>query len=289
MADDTNRDTDRDVHLIVNPERSDVADDVADLADVIEEPDSADALEHAARGAADADVVAAVGGDGTQRTVAEVLARRDASLLVVPAGTVNFLGRLHGIETTADARRALVDGEDRAIDLGRADGEAFLLNASTGYDADVMAAIGDGAKRFGRLGIGLVGAAQLTRARTHGCRVVVDGRELFDGRALTVLVMNVAQRGSTSFELAPGAAPDDGRLHVVVVTGRGALVRSMWTVARGGRPREDDVASGAGGEIDVEWDVEVAAQRDGDPADRGRRFHYDVEPGAVTLRVPRAS
>lgn len=274
------------MRLIVNPERSDAADDVADLAHDIVAPSSASELDAAADRAADADVVAAVGGDGTQRTVAEAIAHRDASLLVVPAGTVNFLGRLHGIRTTTDARRALLEGSDRAVDLGRVNGEPFLLNASTGYDADVIAGVGDRAKRFGRLGYGAVGVARLMRARPHGCLVRVDGVDAFGGDALTVLVMNVAQRGSTSFELAPGAEPDDGRLHVLVFRSRGALVRAVWAIARGRRPDVADVVSGAGSTIDVEWDVEVPSQRDGDPSDPGRRFRYDVDPAAVTLRVP---
>lgn len=274
------------MRLVVNPERADVAEEIADLADAVERPDAPGDLDQAARRAGDADVVGAVGGDGTQRTVAEAIAHRGTSLLVVPAGTVNFLGRIHGIRTVSDARRALLDGEDRQVDLGRADGEPFLLNASTGYDADVIARVDDRAKRFGRLGYLAVGVTQLIRAASRPCRVVVDGTEVFDGDALTVLVMNVAHRGSTGLELAPGAAPDDGRLHVLVVTGRRALLRAAWSFARGNRPPSADVVAADGSAIDVEWDVEVAAQRDGDPSGTGRRFRYEIEPGAITLRVP---
>lgn len=274
-------------HLIVNPDRSDAAAELADLADTAERPAAADGLADAASRAAGADVVAAVGGDGTQRTVAEVLANRDASLVVVPAGTVNMLGRLHGIRTVADARRAIMDGVDQRLDLGRCNGEAFLLNASTGYDAEVIAGVGDRAKRFGRLGYAAVGVARLLRTQSHPCRVTVDGREVFDGDALTVLVMNVAQRGSTWLELAPGAASDDGRLHVLVVTGRTALLRALWSLGRGGRPRDVDAVLADGTTIDVVWDVDVAEQRDGDATGTGRRFRYEIEPGAVTLRVPR--
>lgn len=279
MADET--------RLIVNPERPAPAEALADLVDDVVEPDDAAGLGDAARAMADADVVAAVGGDGTQRTVAAALAHRDASLLVVPAGTVNFLGRLHGIHSAADARRALVDGEDRPIDLGRCDGEPFLLNASTGYDADVIAGVDERAKRFGRLGYLLVGVARLVRAERHRCRVVVDGGERFDGDALTVLVMNVAHRGSTRLVVAPGARADDGRLHVLVLTGRAALVRAVWAFLRHRRPRPADAVAAAGTTIDVAWDAVVRSQRDGDPAASGRTFRYDVDPGAVTLRVPR--
>lgn len=277
------------MHLIVNPDRAGTAEEIADLAAEVEQPGSPEELDAAARQAADADVVGAVGGDGTQRTVAEAVAGGDASLLVVPAGTVNLLGRLHGIGSVADARRALTDGEDRRLDLGRCNGEPFLLNASTGYDADVMAGVGDRAKRFGRLGYVAVGALRLARSQCRPSRVRVDGRQVFEGPALTVLVMNVAFRGSRRLALAPGAAPDDGRLHVLVVTGRSAVLRAVWALVRGGRPRHADVVAADGREIDVEWDTDVTEQRDGDAVGTGRRFHYEVEPGAVRLRVPRSA
>jgi diacylglycerol kinase (ATP) len=279
-----------DLHLVVNPERSDVAEEVTDLATEVERPATADGLEASAReAAADAavDVVGAVGGDGTQRTVAEALSGTGTPLLVVPAGTVNLLGRIHGIRSVGDARRALTDGEDRRLDLGRCDGEPFLLNASTGYDAEVIAGVDDRAKRFGRLGYAAVGVRRLIGAEARRCRVTVDDEPAFDDLALTVLVMNVAARGSERFELAPGAAPDDGRLHVVIIRSRRALARAGWARIRGRTPREEDLVVVAGTRIDVEWDVDVASQRDGDPAGTGRRFHYEVEPGAVVLRVPR--
>jgi diacylglycerol kinase (ATP) len=275
------------MHLIVNPERSDEAAEIADLAHTVDEPDTPADLDDAAQRAADADLVAAVGGDGTQRTVAEAVSHGEASLVIVPAGTVNLLGRIHGIRTVADARRAITDGEDQRLDLGRCNGEPFLLNASTGYDADVIAAVDDRAKRFGRLGYTAVGVRRLAGAERRPCRVTVDGQAVYDGDALTVLVMNVAARGSTRFELAPGAAPDDGRLHVVIVRRRRALARAGWCLLRGRTPSPADVQYAEGTAIDVEWDVDVAAQRDGDPSGTGRRFRYEIEPGAVTVRVPR--
>lgn len=275
------------LHMIVNPDRDGTAQEIEDVADEVERPGAPDELADAAERAADAEVVAAVGGDGTQRTVAEVLTGHDASLLVVPAGTVNLLARLHGIESVDDARRALDHGEDRQLDLGRCNGEAFVLNASTGYDAEVMAALDDRIKRFGQAGIGVLGAVQLVRARTGSCRVRVDDRDVFDGAALTVLVMNVAYRGSTTRKLVPDAAADDGRLHVLVFTDRRSIVRTIWSLARRTGGPVDGVVTASGTRIDVGWDRDVASQRDGDAEEgTGRRFRYEVEPGAVTLRVP---
>ena len=62
---------------VVNPERTDAADELVDRVEVdTDQPDDASEIEERAADAAadpDVDVVAAVGGDGTQRTVAEAL------------------------------------------------------------------------------------------------------------------------------------------------------------------------------------------------------------------------
>ena len=298
---------DRHVRVVVNPHRADDVEDllaathgtsgtsetmdqstVADRIEVVR-PDEADELTAvAARGIDDgADTVAAVGGDGTQRGVADAVAHTDAALAVVPAGTVNLLGRVLGVDTIDDAVAAIGSGRTRAIDLGHCNGEPFLLNASSGYDADVIDHVGDRAKRLGRLGYLAVGLARLVAPQTGHVRVSVDGRPCYRGAALSVLVMNVGNRGSTRFRIAPDAEPDDGRLDVVVLTGRRrSLLRAGWAIARGATPRADDVVSGQGARIEVEWRDETTAQRDGDADGRGTRFVYDADPGAVRVRVP---
>lgn len=280
-----------DVRVVVNPERTDLADDLSGALGEAEfvRPDTASGLPGAAADAvADgADVVAAVGGDGTQRTVADAVAHSDASLAIVPGGTVNLLGRVLGVTSTHDATAAIESGDTRIIDVGRCNGETFLLNASTGYDADVIHHVGDRAKRFGRLGYFAVGLARLAAPQLHAVRVMVDGEVIHEGDALSVLVMNVGYRGSTRFRVAADAEPDDGRLDVLVLAGRRrAMLRAAWAVARGGRPDRDDVPAGQGRHIDVRWGCDVASQRDGDADGVGRSFVYEVDPAAVSVRVP---
>lgn len=278
-----------DHRAIVNPERTDAADELTQHVDVtVERPASADGLASAAEQAVDAgaDVVAAVGGDGTQRTVAEAVAHTDTELAVVPGGTVNLLGRVLGIESIEDAAAAIERGEARPLDLARCDDRAFVLNSSTGLDAEVIAHTGDRAKRFGRVGYTAVGLREVARARTGRCTVVVDGETVFDDEALTVLVLNVGERGSANFTLAPGATPDDGLLDVVVVRGsRRALIRAGIARVRGRTPRDADAVMARGSRIEVRWDREVAVQCDGDAFGHRSAVTYTVEPSAVAVRA----
>jgi YegS/Rv2252/BmrU family lipid kinase len=278
---------------IVNPERTDAADELTERADVsLDRPDAADEIAVAAQRAVDdgIEIVAAVGGDGTQRTVAESVAHTDSQLAVVPGGTVNLLGRVLGIETIADAAEAIERGEARALDLARCDGQAFLLNSSSGYDAEVIAHTGDRAKRFGRLGYTAVGLRELIRGRTDRCTVTVDAEEIFADEALTVLVLNVGQRGSADFKIAPDAEPDDGLLDVVIIrASRRSLLRTGVARARKRLPAPHDAVFAQGREIEVAWDDDVAVQCDGDATDRRRTIRYTIEPAAVAVRVPSSS
>ncbi len=123
----------------------------------------------AARGSAldGADLVVAVGGDGTVRGCAEGVASTGVPLGIVPHGTANLLARTLGIpghpraalDVALDQRRPT---DDRLIDLAIADREPFTAMAGMGLDAAVVA----GTKlkhQFGWLAYAMSGAAHLAR------------------------------------------------------------------------------------------------------------------------------
>jgi len=92
----------------------------------------------------EADLVVAVGGDGTVRGCAEGVASTGVPLGIVPHGTANLLARTLGIpghpraalDVALDQRRPT---DDRLIDLAIADREPFTAMAGMGLDAAVVA------------------------------------------------------------------------------------------------------------------------------------------------------
>jgi diacylglycerol kinase (ATP) len=282
------------IAVVVNPERNEV---LASLVEALGDPpslrviepehpeDLADAMR---RAAASADVVAAVGGDGTQRTAVEELKGTPASLAVVPAGTANLLARVLGVEDVDAAASAIVGGARRTLDTGEVDGDTFILNASSGYDASVMRRVDDSAKRWGRFGYFVTGLRTLLGHRPVPVDVVVDGASFFEGRAMTVMVTNVGQRGSAEFTVAPDSAPDDGMLDVVVqrCDDVPTMARTLWALWRGREPRAADIVVGHGRSIDVRWARPVEAQRDGDATGSVTESHHRVDAGSVTVCVP---
>jgi diacylglycerol kinase (ATP) len=193
-----------------------------------------------------------------------------------------------GIESIDDAASAIRSGHRRTLDTGLVDDETFVLNASTGYDAAVMQRVDDSAKRWGRLGYFVTGLRTLSTQRPAHVRVSVDGDVFYEGRAMTVMVTNVGERGSAEFTVAPGSAPDDGQLDVVVQRSdtAPAMLRMIWALQRGRHPRAEDLLVAHGRSIDVRWAAPVPAQCDGDATGRLVEALHRVDPGSLTVCVP---
>jgi diacylglycerol kinase (ATP) len=280
--------------VVVNPERRELLASLLEAlgdqpcVEVVEPDEPEDLADALHRAATSADIVAAVGGDGTQRTAVDALKGTSASLAVVPAGTANLFARVLGIDGVDAAASAMVGGARRTLDTGVVDGDTFILNASSGFDASVMRRVDDSAKRWGRLGYFVTGLRTLSGHRPRVVEISVDGDVFFEGRAMTVMVTNVGQRGSEALTVAPDSSPDDGLLDVVVqrCDSVATMARTIWTLWRGRNPRSQDLLVGHGRTVDVRWAEQVEAQRDGDATGPVTESHHRVDASSVTVCVP---
>jgi diacylglycerol kinase family enzyme len=233
------------------------------------------------------DTVVAVGGDGTQRAAAAAVAGTDTTLVPVPAGTVNLLARLLGIGDPAEAVEAAEHGERRPIDVGVADGEVFVLNATTGADAHAIARTSRRVKeRFGALAFAVNGLRSMM-STPHHVRVVADGRTIHHGWATAVIVLTNGRRARPGLVLEPAAEFADGLLHVQVVQirGIGDLGRLVTGVLRR-RPDSRVVGRVACREVTISSALPFAVQLDGDARPERRQFTCRVEAGALVVAVP---
>ena len=98
--------------------------------------DLAQAVEHAAAGAADVVVIA--GGDGTVSYAAPILRKHGKILAIVPLGTYNLLARDLEIPLeTEDAIATLASGVVREIDVATVNGHMFLCQSGFGLFSGV--------------------------------------------------------------------------------------------------------------------------------------------------------
>lgn len=240
-----------------------------------------------------ADVVMACGGDGTVRSVAEVLAGTGIAMALLPTGTGNLLARTLGspMELLPAVRIALT-GDDRKVDVGwvRVDGaeeeRAFLVMAGTGFDATIMAATPEALKvRVGTLAYVISGLRAMRGRRTRVSLTLDDGPPL-RRRTRTVLVGNSGTLLG-GLVLMPAATVDDGLLDVVNIAPKGlagwvaVLVRVLSRRRRGHQRVEHWQARS----IVIAADVPQPSQIDGDPIGDTTELRVRVEQGALVVRV----
>lgn len=86
-----------------------------------------------------ADLLIAVGGDGTLNLAVNAVAYTDTVLGVVPAGSGNDFARIWVAGLSADdVIKTALHGETIQIDLGQANERYFLNNAGVGFDAELI-------------------------------------------------------------------------------------------------------------------------------------------------------
>jgi diacylglycerol kinase (ATP) len=241
---------------------------------------------------AGADVILVWGGDGTvQRCVDRLVELGVAAEVVVgilPAGTANLLA--HELGVPIDLRGAVdvaLSGRTRLLDVGRVNGEHFLVMAGTGFDALMIKEADKDLKgRFGRLAYLWTGAHSLGEALVYA-EVSVDGEPWFAGATSCVLTANTGRLvgGVRAF---PEAAPDDGLLEVGVVRAR---TRRQWfrvlvrTVV--GRAASSPlVETTRGREVRVQLDHELPFELDGGDRKPADRLDIEVRHHAVRVAVP---
>lgn len=237
--------------------------------------------------------VIAVGGDGTAACV-----RRHVPLpipmLPVPMGTENLLGRyLQQAATAAAVRDTVERGVVIGLDLGRANGQPFLLMISAGFDAEVIRRLHENRQGNITRGSYLKPILQAIRSYSYPrMRIYSSAGEMAaagptDCRWLFGFNLPLYALG---WCVAPQADGSDGELDVCLLE-RGSLTsacRYLWHVVRGSHARLADVHLARCRRFRVEATdgAEVAYQLDGD---YGGRLPVDVEvtPGELRLLVSR--
>lgn len=289
------------------------------LETTVEDPGVGQAREAVAAGA---DVVVAVGGDGTVRAVAEALAGTGTPMGLVPVGTGNLLARNLDLPL-ADPPAALhvvLDGVDKPIDVGWVRVEKwesevddpvaqaaddlpddtdvprdhiFLVIAGLGFDAAMVADADDTLKaKMGWIAYFLAGIRHLHGRRSR-VRLQLDDRPVQAARVRSLLVGNCG-RLPGGITLLPDAVLDDGWLDVAAIDTQGGL--AGWAQLLG-----EVVLQGAGVRTDLpkigridhtrarEVRVQVAGgeyvQVDGDIVGRVAELSARVDPGALVVRV----
>jgi diacylglycerol kinase (ATP) len=204
-------------------------------------PATGDAERLAREAEADFEIIVAAGGDGTLNAVVNGLAAAPRDVALVPLGTVNVLAREIGLPRNPERLAELIAaGPARPIWPGRVGGRLFLTMASSGFDAETVAAVNLRLKHHvGRLAFGWAILVCLWRYRAYELCVRVAG---VDHRAATV----IAAKGpfyAGSWVIAPQADLAAPMLDLVLFqrSGRLAVLRYLGALLLGRLPQRTDI------------------------------------------------
>lgn len=158
--------------------------------------------------------IVAAGGDGTINEVVNGMAGSDATLGLLPLGTMNVFATELGLPNDIERCWEVIQQDhSRLVDLPSANGKHFVQLAGIGLDAQVVKETSLAFKRsFGPLSY-LVSAAQISARPPPQIRVEAENGAVHDGSF--VLIGNGRLYGGP-FPFFKQAVLDDGMLDVLV-------------------------------------------------------------------------
>ncbi len=163
-----------------------------------------------------AEVVVAVGGDGSINDVVQGIFGTDTALGIIPLGSGNGLARSVGIPLNLKAAVLLLNKQNiHAIDVGQVDGKHFFVsNAGVGFDAVVTDEFRHSRKRGFWSYIQIINR-YVWKYKAQDWDLIIDGQVKRE-RAFMITVANATQLGY-NFMIAPLAKLNDGVFEIVVI------------------------------------------------------------------------
>jgi diacylglycerol kinase (ATP) len=240
------------------------------------------------------DLVLGAGGDGTIRVICSGLAGTGIPFGLIPAGTGNLLARNIGIPLDESAALDVAfEGLDKPIDLVRmvVDGSTthhFAVMAGIGIDAVIMQGTNADLKKAVGSAAYFVSAAQNANHPPLHATIEVDDGPPIRRRAHVIVVGNVGYL-QANIPLIPDAKPDDGLLDVLVASPRNPAdwVRLTARVLTRQRRPDEQLDRLTGHKVTITTEERDHYQLDGDTAGQCNSITAEIQPGALTLRVPR--
>ena len=162
-----------------------------------------------------ADVVVAVGGDGTVNEVARSLVHTDTALGIIPCGSGNGLARHLYIPMSPEgALQVLAECHIETLDYGIIDQQPFFCTCGVGFDAFIS----DRFAKAGRRGL----LTYIENTLKEGLKYKPDTYEItIDGerqtyKAFLIACANASQYGNNVY-IAPHASMSDGLMDVTLM------------------------------------------------------------------------
>ncbi|MDQ6828676.1 MAG: YegS/Rv2252/BmrU family lipid kinase [Gemmatimonadota bacterium] len=244
---------------------------------------------------AGADIVVAIGGDGTVNEVVNGLAQAAAnkpgaprpSLGIVPFGTANDFARQAGIpsDDPDHAMDFILQRKPVLVDTGEMNGRRFLNVSTAGVGAEATAETPAEAKAsLGPLAYAITGARKLGTLEPYRAKFTAPGFEL-ESEFLLFAVGNARSTGGGTL-ITPRATVTDGLLDLCVVEAMpiGAFARLLLRLKKGEHLDDEGVHYRQLPSLTVRASVPISVNLDGESSEAMELF-YLANPGALLVHV----
>lgn len=248
-----------------------------------------------------ADLVIAIGGDGTVREVASALAGTDVALGIVPMGTGNLLARNLHMEywDFAACVNVALHGTVEKIDMvhitmtsetGKETVRSFVVMGGAGFDAQVMTDANEELKaKLGWIAYVQAGFKNAFAAR-HPVTIQLDQNTVLERKIRSILIANCGELQG-GIKLASTITAQDGLLEVILlaprnVVGWGRLFARFLLGPTIFDRRSPVVEQFVGKEVTVDFDGKpLPVEVDGDVLDPAVKLEARILPAAVKVAV----
>lgn len=237
----------------------------------------------------DADLVVAIGGDGTVNEVARGLVGSGKALSIVPCGSGDGLALHLGL--SRNPRKALLairDGKVEKMDYGTVNGRAFFCTTGVGFDALVGYEFAHAGRR------GLITYVTTSVRKWFGYKpetysLTVDGQE-WKGPAVFITVGNVNQWGNNA-KICGGASARDGLFFITIVKPfcTPMFVPLLYRLMTGRVKGSRKTICLEGKHIRIVRGKEGPTHYDGEPLIDGTELDIEMHEAALNVVVPKNS
>jgi len=234
----------------------------------------------------DADIVVAVGGDGTVSEIAQGLAGSEKALGIIPCGSGDGLALHMGISRNPKKAIQSLNGcIFKTIDYGMVCGRPFFCTTGMGFDAIVGQRFAS-SKTRGLWTYITTALSTWIHFKPESYVVEADGNK-WSGQAAMITVGNVNQWGNNA-KITPNASVTDGLFDITIVepfrTWEVPALALQLLTGRADKSRRTVCLRGAS--VDIHRESPGVIHYDGDPCEEGKDINIRIIPGGLKMAVP---
>ncbi len=228
--------------------------------------------------------VIVVGGDGTVKSVAEILEGEDATIGILPAGSANGLSVDLNFPETLDEQLGVAFGNRfREIDMICINNLRSLHLSDIGLNAELIKNYESGTIR-GKLGYALQAVNTLTSSEAPFHATISANGKTVEADAKMIVMANSKKYG-TGVTINPLGKMDDGKFEIVVIRNLDLLV--FGKIVTGNMPLDTgDVEIISTDKATIMTDVPVHFQVDGEYCGEETKLDIRMLHRQMRLAVP---